>query len=177
MGITGDAYKLVKVLHIVAAVVGFGAVSLNGLYGLQARDRRGREGLAVAESMYAVTTTWAMWFIYAVPVLGILLILMSDDLFKFSQAWISMSFVVYIAIIGLSHAVHLPNIRRMLELMRELAAGPAGTMSGTAVGAAGGPPPQAVELESRGKQAAMVGGVLNLLMVGAIALMVFKPGF
>lgn len=170
MGIDGDAYQFVKVLHILAVVVGFGAVSLNGVYGLQAKARRGREGLAIAEAMHTVTTKVAIWFIYAVPVLGILLILMSDDLFKFSQAWISMSFVVYIAIMGLAHAVQIPNVRRMLELMRELAAGAPGAA------AAGGPPPQVAELEQRGKQAAVVGGTLNLLMVVAIFLMVFKPG-
>jgi len=171
MGITGDAYQFVKVLHILAVVVGFGSVMLNGVYGLQARDKKGREGLAVAEAMHTVTTKVAMWFIYAVPVLGILALLLSDDTWKFSQAWISLSFVVYIAGLGLAHAVQIPNVNRMIALMKELADGAAVT-----AGAGGGPPPQAMELEKRGKQAAMVGGVLNLLVVVAIYLMVFKPG-
>ena len=33
MGINSGIYKLVLVLHILTAIVGFGAVLLNGIYG------------------------------------------------------------------------------------------------------------------------------------------------
>ena len=80
-----------------------------------------------------------------------------------------MSFGLYILAIGISHGVLRPNVRKMIALMREL--------EGAAVGvAAGGPPPQALELEQRGKTVGMAGAVLNLLMVALTALMIWKPG-
>ncbi len=42
-----DAYKIVLVLHILCAIIGFGAVFLNGLYGAQAAKYKGPEGLAI----------------------------------------------------------------------------------------------------------------------------------
>jgi hypothetical protein len=41
---------------------------------------------------------------------------------------------------------------------------------------AGGPPPQALELEERGKRQATVAMVLDLILVVIVFLMVMKPG-
>lgn len=173
MGIAGDWYKLFKTLHIIAVVVGFGGVALAGVYAAQARARKGREGLAISETVFHVTERWATWFIYAVPVLGIITVLLSDDQVQFSDTWISLSFAIYIVQLGIVHAVHLPNIRAMLGLSRELAAAGPPAAAGNP---GGGPPPQVAEMEERGKRAAALGGVLNLLWVVQVFLMVFKPG-
>lgn len=169
MGVNSGLYEFVLILHIVAAIIGFGAVFVAVFLGLQARDRKGEGGLAVAEATYGVITKVGEWPIYAVPVLGIFLVLLSDDVFKFSQAWISLSFLLYIVAVGLVHGLHLPNIRRMNQLMAELVAG-------TGAAAGSGPPPQVAELESRGKKAGAVAGALNLLWVLVVVLMVTKPG-
>jgi len=168
-GLNSGVYKLLLTLHILAAIVGFGSVFLAGVFGAKAQARGGREGLAISEVVFDVAEHWSTWFIYAVPVLGIIVLLLSQDVWKFSQMWISASFLLYIIGIGLSHGVHFPNLRRMNALGAELVAGgpaPAG----------GGPPPQVAELEACGKKAAAVGMVLNLLVVVILFLMVFKPG-
>ena len=164
------AYKFVLVLHLVAAIVGFGGTTIAGIYGAKAAARRGREGVVIAETTYDVTQNWASWFVYAVPVLGILLVLLSEDVWKFSQAWISLSFLLYIVALGILHAAHLPNVRRMNALGAELAAGaaPAG---------GSGPPPQVAELERRGRLAGLLGAVLNVIWIVIVFLMVWKPGF
>jgi uncharacterized membrane protein len=170
MGIGGDFYNFLLVLHLMAVIAGFGPTLLAPAFGAEAKARRGKEGLAIAEATFSVLGNYAEKIIYAVPILGILLILTSDDAWKFSQAWISLSFLLYIAALGIVHAVHYKNLRRMNELMAELAGGPppgAGS---------GGPPPQVAELEARGKKAAMVGGILNLILVVIVILMVWKPG-
>ncbi len=169
MGTNSGAYKFVLVLHILTAIVGFGSVSLAGVFAKKAQARGGREGLAVNEVLVDVAEHWSEWFIYAVPLLGIGLILMSDDAWKFSQTWISLSFLLYIVGLGLSHAVHFPNLRRMNALAAEL-------VSGAPSPGGGGPPPQVAELEARGKKAGAVGLILNLIVVAILALMVFKPG-
>lgn len=170
MGIDSGAYQFVLVLHLVAVVIGFGTTFSAGFYGMEAKARKGREGAAIAEASLSVTTKVGEWAIYAVPILGIALVMMSDDAWKFSQVWISLSFLVYIAAIGLVHGMHLPNVRKMNQLMAELAAGEGGGAS------SGGPPPQVAELEARGKRAAMAGGLLNAMWVLAVVLMVAKPG-
>ena len=167
MGIDSGTYKLFLVLHILSAIIGFGAVFLNAIYGQQARARKGREGLAISQANFLVSSI-GMYFIYAVFVFGILLVLLSDKSWKFEQFWIWGSIGLYIIGIGLSHGVLLPNVRRMQALMGELVdAGPP---------SAGGPPPQVVELEERGRRVGVTGATLNVLLVLILLLMVWKPG-
>ena len=165
MGLDGDLYKAVLVLHIVAAIVGFGAVFLNGVYAAQSKKRPGPEGRAVLEANLAVTDI-AEKLIYAVPVLGIVLVLISDDAWSFSDTWIWLSIVLYVVGIGVSHAVLLPGGKKIHALLLEMEAGPP---------PAGGPPPQVAAVEAIGKRQAAAGGFLNILLVVLVGLMVFKP--
>jgi uncharacterized membrane protein len=161
-----DGYKIVLVLHILAVMVGFGGLFLNVAYGLQARARQGREGMAIAESLYNVSRKWTEWFIYAVPILGIALVMMSEDAIKFSDLWISASLGVYIVALGVLHALQFPNMKKMNLLMAELA-GSGGRASGST--------DLVAELERRGQRSAVVGGLFNVLVVVAVCLMVFQP--
>jgi uncharacterized membrane protein len=163
-----DAYNVVKILHILCAIVGFGAVTLNGLYGAQAKARGGSEAAAIGQAVYRVSTV-GEYFIYAVFVLGIGLVAMGDNLFDFGQTWVWLSMVLYIGGLGLSHGVLRPRVRRMNALMVELAASPG-------PGAGGEPGPQAAELEALTKQVATTEMVLNILLVVILVFMVFKPG-
>lgn len=158
MGVDGDLYNVVLVLHILAAIIGFGGMFIAGVYGAEAGKLPGREGLVVAETTLKVTSLVPTMAVYSVPILGILLILMSDDTWKFSEAWVSLSLLLYIALVALAVTVQVPNIRRMIALRS---------------GAEG---VQATEMEARARTAAMVGGVVNVLWVIVLALMVFKPG-
>jgi uncharacterized membrane protein len=169
--INSGTYKFVLVLHILAAIVGFGGVFLNALYGQQAKARRGREGLAIAEANFLVSNV-AEFFIYGVFVFGILLVLLSDDVWTFSQFWIWASIVLYVIGLGLVHGVLRPNVRRMNALMAELAEMGSPPMGDTP----GGPPPQVTELEERGQRVGLTGSVLNVLVVLILFLMIWKPG-
>ncbi len=167
-------YKFCLVLHILCAIVGFGAVFLNGLYGAQMRARlqagRPNEALAIFEANETVSKI-GEYFIYAVFLFGFAVLGLSDSVWKFSQTWVWLSVVLYIIGIGLSHGVLMPTVRRMGALMRELvAAGP------PPAGAAPGPPPQAVEMQALGQKLGVVGPVLDLLMIAVLFLMVWKPG-
>jgi uncharacterized membrane protein len=163
-------YNFVLLLHIMCAIVGFGAVFLNALYAAQIRARAGTPGaLAISEANYAVST-FAEKLIYAVPILGIILIPISDKLFKFSQGWVSGALVLYIIGIAVSHTVMIPGHRRMNALMREI------TAAGPAPAGAAGPPPQAAEIEQIGRRMAAGGLFLDVLLIVIVYLMVFKPG-
>jgi uncharacterized membrane protein len=170
MGITSTAYKIVLLLHILCAIVGFGTVFLNGLYGAQAKRRPGPGGLAIQEANLFVSKI-AEYFIYAVFILGIGLVSMSDDAWKFSQTWIWLAMALYIVGIGVSHGVLFPNAKKMRDLAAEMvAAGP------PPADAPPGPPPQVAEMERRGKTLGAASTFLHLLLVVILVLMIWKPG-
>ena len=161
MGRGSDVYKLVFVLHLMAVIVGFGGIFWNQLYQSRAAARSGGGGVAVSDANYDTSVRGAEWAIYAVPLLGIFLVLLSGDDITFAQPWISISFVLYVAILGLLHGAYWPSIRRQRELL-------AGSQGGTAS--------QAGELDRLEGRAALVMGVINALVLVSVAIMVWKPG-
>ncbi|HUF84837.1 MAG TPA: DUF2269 family protein [Acidimicrobiia bacterium] len=168
-------YKLVLLLHILSAIIGFGAVFLNAIYGAQAKGRRGAEGLAIAQANYLVARI-AEYFIYAVLVTGVLLVLFSDDVWGFGDKFVWGSLVLYTIGLGVSHGVLQPNVRRMISLMEQLVhmgAPPAGSTESPPP--AGSLPPQVEELQERGKRVGLAGAFLNVDLVLILALMVWKP--
>jgi uncharacterized membrane protein len=149
MGVGSGVYRFVLLLHITAVVVGFGTLMLNGVYARLADKRGGAEGVAINEANAAVSQQWALPFVYAVPVLGIALVLLSDDEWGFDQLWITLSFVVFIVGVGL--AIEMKRARgRMKE--------------------------RSADHVRLGRKVAALGGALNVAVVVAIALMVWKPG-
>jgi hypothetical protein len=168
--INGGLYKLCLVLHILCAIVGFGAVFLNGIYGQQMKTRLQSGRVAEAIGIYEANLTVSKigeYFIYAVFIFGFALLGLSDSVWKFSQTWVWLAVVLYVIGIGLSHGVLMPTVKRMGVLMHELAAGPPPV---------GGPPPQAAEMASLGQRMGIVGPVLNIILIVILFLMVWKPG-
>jgi len=164
-------YGIVLLLHILSAIVGFGGVQLNSLYAQQAQQRPGREGVAINQATFAVSKV-AEIFIYLTFVFGVLLVLLSeDDLISFGQLWISLSMLLFIVGIGLSHGILFPSVRKANALAEELA-----TTEGPPPGAQG-PPPQVVQLEALGKKIGATDLALKLLLVAILFLMIWKPGF
>ena len=188
MGVDSGAYDTVLVLHILCVVIGFGGVMLNGIYGVESKRRPGPEGLAVFEATERVSRV-AEYFIWAVPVFGIALILMSHSQWTFSQTWVVASLVIYALALTMVLTLHLPNLRRMGHLMRELielgsapkvasggAVGSDDPEAAAAITASSEPPAQVAKLAACGKLAGICGGTLNLAVVAVVILMVWKPG-
>jgi hypothetical protein len=164
-GISG-IYNVLLVCHILVAIVGLGAVMLNGIYAAQGQKRPGPGGRAVSETNYFVSNIGEK-FIYAIPVFGILLVLASHDLFKFSEAWVWMALTLFAIAMGISHGVMFPGHRRINTLLAEMEQGPP---------PAGGPPPQVAEIQGIGKRLAVGGATLNVFVVLFVILMIWKPG-
>ncbi len=165
-GVNSGIYKFLLVLHILSAIVGLGGVMLNGLYGAQTRQRPGPSGRAVLEANTFVSEI-ATYVIYAMGVFGILLVVASDEVWKFSQTWLWLALVLYAAAIGISHAVMRPSAARIRELMVEMEQGPPPT---------GGPPPQVAEIQEMGRRLAIGGPILSINVVVILFLMIWKPG-
>ena len=165
--VSDTAYDITLVLHILCAIIGFGSVMLNAIYGQQAKARRGREGLAIFQANKLVSSI-GQYFIYAVFLLGILLVLLSDDAWEFDQTWIIVSIIVFLLALGVSHGLLLPRVNRMEALMTAMADGPAP--------GATGPPPEAAQLEELGKQVGIFSMLLDVALVTILIMMVTKPG-
>jgi uncharacterized membrane protein len=168
-----DAYKIVLILHVLCAIVGVGAIFLNGLYAAQARSRKGAEALAIAEANFRVSRI-GEYFIYAVFVLGIGLVSMSDKVYDFGQTWVWLATALLVVVIGLSHGALVPREKKMIGLMQQLVAGDARP---AAAAVPAGPPPQAAKLEVLGRQVAGFGATVDVLLIAIVFLMVWKPGF
>ena len=101
--ITDTAFRIFFFLHIATIVVAFApaVVSLlpGGTEGVRgALDRAGRQ-------VYAPALILAGLF-------GILLVVTSNDVFEFDQTWISLAFLVWIAMNGVFHAMVLAGQRK-----------------------------------------------------------------
>jgi hypothetical protein len=150
-------YDFVLFLHLTAAIVGFGGVLLNGVYGAQAKKRPGPGGLAITEANLFVSEKFAEPAIYLVPLLGFALIGLSDSAFSFSEGWVIGAIVIYA--IGLVNArlVLVPTTKQMIEMMQ---AGP----------------PDPGKMEALGKRLGAAGGASHLLFTIIMVLMIWKPG-
>ena len=166
-GLNSGIFKVLLVLHILSAIVGLGAVMLNGLYAAQSQKRPGPEGRAVSEANEAVSNI-AEKVIYLVPVFGILLVLASDSAIKFSNTFVWLSLVLFIAALGVSHSVLVPGQRKINALLLEMEQGPP---------PAGGAPPQLAQIQALGKRQAAAGASLNVVVAVILILMIWKPGW
>lgn len=156
-------YGVFLFLHILAAIIGFGPTFVYPVYSAMAKKRPGPEGLAINETTLDIAKKFE-FAIYAVPILGIVLVLLSDDAISFSDPWISASFLLYFIALGVSLGLHQPNLRAMVDLQAKI--GPGGPSA-----------EQGQELQDRGKKAGMFGGILHLALAVLLWLMVFKPGW
>lgn len=169
MGIGSTAYKIVFVLHLMTAIAGFGGVLLNGLYGAEAKKRQGVGGLAIGEANLAVSKL-AEKVIMTVPVFGILLVILSDDTWEFTQPWVVISMMLFVISMAFALLVQVHNAERMNALAAELVA------AGPPPAGASGPPPQVAAMEALEKKLAAGGAFLSFALLVMVALMVFKPG-
>ena len=165
-GLNSGIFKALLVLHILSAIVGLGAVMLNGVYAAQGQKRPGPPGRAVSEANFAVTQI-AEKVIYLIPVFGILLVLASDSAIKFSYTFVWLALALYIGALGVSHSILIPGHKKINALLAEMEQGPA---------PAGGPPPQVAQIQELGKRQAAAGATLNVFVVIFLILMIWKPG-
>lgn len=160
-------YHLLVVGHLLCVVVGFGSTFVYPLLGSHASKVRGKEGAAISDASlhagHVVTTP----VIIVAAVFGLVLVAVGP--YDWDARFVQIAIPIVIAAVLFSLLVHLPNLTKMNALSHELAE------MGPPPAGASGPPPQAVELETRGKAAGRNGGILTLAFLALLVLMVFKP--
>lgn len=146
--VNDDAYKVFLYLHIVAFLLTFAPVLMNPM--LEAHFKKnGGDPVLRTWSDFTVNYTRMITLggLGVLFVTGIILILLSDDAWEFSDAWISLSFLLWFAIGGVVSAMILKGEKQVAG----------GDMSGGL-------------LIRRGGQ------IATLLLALTLYLMIFKPG-
>jgi uncharacterized membrane protein len=158
-----SGYKVLVLFHLVCVVAGFGGLAYNGLYLLLSRRRAG--ATAVLE-INRLVSALAELLIYAAFLFGIAAVGASQSHIKFSQAWVSAAFGLFLAIVAVLHGWIRPNQHRYDLLVAELVAAPAGAAATADV----------ARLAPLERRIAAGWGVFNVVVIVIIYLMVFKPG-
>jgi len=172
MGYNETLYRLFLFLHLAAVIVGFGSTFVFPVLGAKAKKLGATDpkaSYAISHAAFEAGKILGSPFIYASGAFGVVLVLLGDPVYKFSQTWISVAFVLFIGAALVAIFLHAPNLKAMDELSEKLA-------SGNFTPTQGGPPQEVAELAERGGKAGMYGGILHLLWLLMMIDMIWKPG-
>jgi len=153
-------YQIVLLLHIATAIVGFGGVIAHSAYNAKAFGGNAGDARVLLNTTQIVTNL-AHYAIYGVFLLGIALVALSDGGISFGAPWISASFVVWFAIVGIAHGMVKPAVRSLKEKAEGMNA--ASRMA------------EDPEVLGLAKKLALGDGLTQLLIVTALVLMVWQP--
>lgn len=154
-------YKIVLLLHIAAAIVGFGGVIAHSAYNAKAFGGTAGDARVLLRTTQLVTNL-AHYAIYGVFVLGIVLVAVSDGDVGFGEPWISASFLVWFLLVGVAHGLVKPTVRALTETAEGMAPTSKMTDDPGVVGLA--------------KKLALGEGLTQLLLVVSLVLMIWQPG-
>ena len=150
-------YQAVLVVHLVAAVVGFGGSALGSVMLRRAWTADGLDAAAaVRRSFEFASNRLTDVAAYLAGIAGIAAVLI-DDRWDFRQGWVTVAFVLYFAWLGIAHGAQRPTGAKLAEAME---AGPE----------------RSAEAQRLRKRAELWSTASNLVIVAAIAVMVAKPG-
>lgn len=169
MGYGTFPYNVVYLLHLSCVIIGFGSSFVYPVLAVRARGLPLRDAYAINHAAFGVSKYLTSYPIYGAGVAGVLLIVLSDEVYDFSQTWISIAFLVYLLALLVALLLHAPNLKAMDALQAELVESPPPAGTGEA-------PPQVAEIEERGQKAAMYGGLLHLFWLVLMIDMIWKPG-
>jgi uncharacterized membrane protein len=159
---TFNLYTVSLFLHISAAIVGLGATfALSIAFPLALRMKDPRHLLFMHKLNLEVVTKLAS------PALGLILItgivqVIDSDFISFSDAWISIAFVLVIILGGLQGAYFAKTDRKLAAQVESELAGGATELS--------------AEYQKDAQREGSMGALSGLLVLATVFVMVFKPG-
>jgi len=114
--VSAPLYDVLVVLHVVSAIVGFGAIAVSGL---EASSGRRSPDPAADESLVAYFrpgTSWPARSVFLVPVLGLIL-LFGGDRSDASRSWPWIGLALWVAAMGLATGICWPSEHRAQEAL------------------------------------------------------------
>jgi uncharacterized membrane protein len=115
----GPGYSVLLVLHVAAAVIGFGALATTGL--VAARARRGPVGGGAdgVRRYFRPGVNWPGRALYGVPVLGFALAADSNDAVMVGDGWVVAGLLLWLAAAVVAEILVWPGERRIQALVTE----------------------------------------------------------
>lgn len=161
MGMSSALYRIILLLHIACAVVGFGGVIAHGAFNARAYASKAGEAVVLLKATRAITNI-AHFAIYGLLAFGIILVSVSDGGISMGDPWISASFVVWFLVVGAAHGLVKPTMVAMQDRAEAI---DADTLLS-----------EDSEIAPLAKKLAIGEGVTQFLMMLALFLMIWQPG-
>jgi len=108
-------YKLFFLLHILSVLIAFAPAVVHAIMGAQYEAIGAEEGRKFSELAYKNSHRVYGPALVLIGFFGIGMVLVSDDVWEFSQAWVSLAFLVWLAIIGVIFGMLLPAEKKRSE--------------------------------------------------------------
>lgn len=162
----GTGFDVLVLFHVICVVGGFGGLAYNALYMSLAQRRRAGGTSAVLE-VNRMVSGLAEALVYAAVLFGVGAVGASHKHIGFGDAWVSAALAVAVVAIGVLHGWIRPNQRRYSAVVDQLETPAAAGVSRDEEVAA---------LRSYEKRVGLGWGAFNVLVIGALYLMVFQPG-
>jgi uncharacterized membrane protein len=105
------AYDLVLLAHVLAVLVGLGAVVVAGGYAVALG--RSRPPSDAVRRYYRDGVNWAGRVLFLVPVLGVVLIAMSHGQWSYSDSWVQIGLALWAAAAATGEMILWPAERRL----------------------------------------------------------------
>ncbi len=173
------AYDIVLLAHILAVVAALVAVVVAGA-SAAALSRPGPIPQHLSR-YYRPGVNWAGRVLFAVPVLGFVLITLSEGQWAVSDRWVVIGLVLWLAAATLAEAVLWPAERRLQEGVGRMATDtsppPASSATTTTEDSRleWTEPPRPKELVALCRRVVVMSGMVTAILVGASVVMVAKP--
>jgi hypothetical protein len=161
------AYDVVLLAHVLAALVGLGAVVVAGAYALALR--RSGPGSDPVRRYYRPGVNWAGRVLFLIPVLGLALMAMSGGDWTFSAGWIAIGLTLWAAVAVVAEMALWPAERRL-----QAAVSSSSTTAGIPSTVAGLPATTA-DLRGECLRVAALSAALSVVLVATGIIMVAKP--
>jgi len=140
-------YKIVLLLHVFSVIVAFAPAFVWPIVNLQTRKTGEKVPSGVAGLVARNTMTIHGPALVLAGLFGIILVVMSDEVWEFSQTWVSLAFLVWFGLLGVVFGGIFPAEKK----------------------AAAGD-------EAAERKVSMFGGIAHTLLLVMLILMIWKPG-
>lgn len=167
-------FGVLLVLHVLAAVVGFGALVVSGIQGLLLARAADAARVDALRRFFRPGVNWAARAVYLVPVLGASLVADGRRQYNFGDAFVVTGLALWAATVLLAEAVLWPAERRVQAALHP---GDGGRREGAGADPVAGPPAEPLPDGTRraARRLAVGAPVVALLFLLAVGVMVARP--
>lgn len=155
----GAGYSALLVLHVAAAVVGFGTLATTGVQAARARRGPAGPGADGVRRYFRPGVNWAGRTLYLVPALGFGLLADSAGAFDAGDGWVVAGLLLWLVAAAVAEAVVWPGERRIQSLVSERWDDPAARPA----------------LDRHCRRVSVASALLAAVFVAAVVVMVAKP--